>query len=177
MRKLKHLPLEQWPHVDHEAFRAAYQPCHIFDGTAGPGAHLSEGTRRMIETAWRRYLGFLAEFYPDDLLKQPADRITPERMRNLIDHLSKEVRMTTVAHVIDNLCYAARLIESADDWRWLAAIKARLAALARPEDRFHRLIPPWQILDLGIELMEEALKAPSDRHKRGEILYRDGLLL
>jgi len=85
--------------------------------------------------------------------------------------------MTTVAHVINNLCYAARLIEPAGDWRWLAAIKARLAALARPEDRFDRLIPPWQILDLGIELIEEALKAPSDRYKRREILYRDGLLL
>jgi len=174
MRKLKH---EQWPHVDHEAFRAAYQPGDIFDGTAGSGAHLSEGTRRMIETAWRRFLGFLAEFYPDDLLKPPADRITPDRIRNFIDHLSSEVRMTTVAHVISNLCYAARLIEPAGDWRWLAAIKARLAALARPEDRFDRLIPPWQILDLGIELMEQALKAPSDRYKRREILYRDGLLL
>src|SRR5262245_41807660 len=115
MRKLKHLPLEQWPHVDHEAFRAAYQPGDIFDGTAGSGAHLSEGTRRMIETAWRRFLGFLAEFYPDDLLKPPADRITPDRIRNFIDHLRSEVRMTTVAHVISNLCYAARLIEPAGD--------------------------------------------------------------
>jgi hypothetical protein len=26
MRKLKHLPLEQWPLRDHEVFRAAYHP-------------------------------------------------------------------------------------------------------------------------------------------------------
>jgi integrase len=98
-------------------------------------------------------------------------------MRDFIDHLSNDVRMTTVAHVIGNIGYAARLIAPQDDWRWLCAIRARIAALARPEDRFDRLIPPWQILDLGIELMEQALEAPSDRYKRREILYRDGLLL
>jgi hypothetical protein len=177
MRKLKHLPLEQWPHADHEAFRAAYEPGDIFDETAGPGALLSEGTRRMIRTAYRRWLGFLKAHYPEDLLKPPADRITQERVRAFIDHLSNEVRLTTVAHVVDNLCYAARLIAPIGDWRWIASIKARLAALARPEDRFDRLIPPWQILDLGIDLMEEALKVPSDRYKQREIRYRDGLLL
>ena len=55
--------------------------------------------------------------------------------------------------------------------------KARLAARARPEDRFDRLVPPWQTLDFGIELMDEALKLPSTGHKQREIQYRDGLLL
>jgi hypothetical protein len=177
MRELKHLPLAEWPNADREAFRAAYEPGDIFDETAGPGAHLSEGTRRTIETAYRRWLGFLNAKYPEDLLKPRADRITQERVRSFVDQLSHEVRWTTIAHVIDNLCYAARLIAPADDWRWLASIKARLAALAQPEDRFDRLIPPWQILDLGIELMEEALSLPRDRYRRREIQYRDGLLL
>ena len=107
MRELKHLPLNQWPDADHEAFRAAYQPGDIFDETAGPGAHLSVGTRRMIRTAYGRWLGFLNAEYPDDLLKPLADRITQERVRSFVDQLSNEVRLTTVAHVIDNLCYAA----------------------------------------------------------------------
>ena len=59
MRTLKHLPLDKWPEADREAFRAAYEPGDLFDETAGPGAHLSEGTRRMIRTAYRRWLGFL----------------------------------------------------------------------------------------------------------------------
>src|SRR5689334_17839843 len=110
MRKLKHLPVDQWPDVDREAFRIAYEPGDIFDGTGGAGAHLAEGTRKMIQTAYRRWLGFLQEFYPDHLLMAPADRVTLERMRVFVQHLSSEVRPTTVAHVIYNVCYAARLI-------------------------------------------------------------------
>jgi hypothetical protein len=118
MRKLKHLPLDQCPDADHEAFRIAYEPGDVFDEPGGPGAHLAEGTRKMIQTAYRRWLGFLREFYPDDLLKAPADRITLERVRAFFDHLRREVRPTTVAHVICNLCYAARLIAPRSDWRW-----------------------------------------------------------
>ena len=81
MRKLKHLPLDQWPVADHEAFAKAYEPGDIFDETSGPGAHLAEGTRKLIKTCYRRWLGFLKEHYPDDLLKPPAKRITPERVR------------------------------------------------------------------------------------------------
>ena len=119
----------------------------------------------------------MTEHYPDDLLKPPADRITPDRVRAFIDHLSAEIRPTSVAIAVDNLCYAARLIAPERDWRWLASIKRRLAARAKPEDRFDRLVPPWQTLDFGIELMDEALSLPSTGHKQREIQYRDGLIL
>jgi hypothetical protein len=176
MRKLKHLPLDQWPEADVRAFANAYEAGDLFDETAGLGAHLTEGTRRMIRTAYRRWLGFLKEWYPSDLLKPLADRITPERVRTFIDHLGGEVRPTTVAHVVDNLCYAARLMAPRNDWRWLASIKARLAALARPQNRFDRLVPPWHILDFGIEMTDEALTLPFARKQR-ELQYRDGLIL
>ena len=67
---------ERWPEADHEAFKAVYEPGDVFDETAGPGAHLAEGTRRMIETTYRRWLGFLKANYPGDLFMPPADRIT-----------------------------------------------------------------------------------------------------
>ena len=177
MRKLKHLPLDQWPAADIEAFAGAFAPGDIFDDTAGPGAPLMEGTRRMIRTAYRRWLGYLQEHYPDDLRQAPANRINPDRVRSFIDHLSAEVRSTTVAIVIDNLCYAARLLAPERDWRWLASLKAHLAARAKPEDRFDRLVPPWRTFDYGIELMDEAITLPITGHKQREIQYRDGLLL
>jgi integrase/recombinase XerD len=176
MRKLKHLPVDQWPAADIAAFAKAYEPGDIFDETAGPGAHLAEGTRRMIQTAYRRWLGFLTEHRPGALLEPPPERITPDRLRDLKEHLSVEVRATTVAHVVDNLHYAARLIAPERDWSWLAALDARLAAIAKHEDRFDRLVPPWHTLDLGIELMDEALTLPSAR-KQQELQYRDGLIV
>ena len=131
----------------------------------------------MISTAYRRWLGFLNVDYPDDLLKSPADRITLERVRAFVDHLGAEIRPTSVAIAVDNLYYAARLIAPATDWRWLASIKTRLAARAKPEDRFNRLVSPLLILDFGIELMDEALSLRSNGHKLREIQYRDGLIL
>ena len=177
MRKLKHLPLDRWPAADIDAFARVFAPGDIFEDTAGLGAHLSEGTRRMIRTAYRRWLGFVKEHYTDDLLLPPADRIRLGRVRDFIGLLEAEVSSTSVAIIIDNLCYAARLIAPERDWRWLASLKARLAARAEPEDRFDRLVPPWQILDLGIELMDKANKLPITGHKQREIQYRDGLLL
>jgi integrase/recombinase XerD len=177
MGKLKHLALEDWPKADVEAFAKAYQPGDIFDDTGGPGAHLARGTRKMIKTAYRRWLGFLEEHHFDDLLKPPADRITLERVRAFVDHLDAETGPTSVAIVIDNLRYAARLLAPERDWRWLASIKRRLVARGKPEDRFNRLVPPWQSLDFAIELREEALSLPESDHKEREIQYRDGLIL
>ena len=176
MRKLKHLPLAHWPAADHDALNVAYQPGDIFDESRGVGAHHSEGWRRMIRTTYRRWLGFLTDHYSADLLKPPAERITPERVRTFVEHLSAEVRPTTVAMAVAHLYGAARLFDPAADWRWLSSLKARLASRSDPEDRFDRLVPPWQTLDLGIEMMDEAASLPSAGKQR-ELYYRDGLLI
>ena len=97
MRTLKHLAENEWPEVDRQALCAAYKPGDIFDETAGPGAHLAERTREAIKFAYRRWLGFLKPNYSDDLSKPPAERITPQRVRAFIEHLSAEVRPSTVA--------------------------------------------------------------------------------
>jgi hypothetical protein len=176
MRKLKHLPVVDWPEADREAFRSAYHPGDIFDDDCGRGAHLSQGWRRMIETSYRRWLMFLTEYRPAELLKSPAERITPELVQAFIEHLSAETRATTVAVSIANLYAAARLIAPAADWRWLASLKTRLSARAEPQDRFDRLVPPPYTLDLGIEMMDQAGTLPS-AGKRRELHYRDGLII
>ena len=177
MRKLKHLPLDQWPEADIEAFKRAYETGDIFDESLGPGAHHSRGWRMMVETSYRRWLGFLAEQQQADLPKPPAARITLETVRVFVEQLTTEVRPTTVAMSIANLYAAARLIAPMADWRWLASVKASLAARAEPEDRFNLLVPAWYTLDFGIDLMDEAPTLQTSAHRQREIQYRDGLLL
>jgi integrase/recombinase XerD len=177
MRTLKHLPWNDWPEADREAFRAAYELGDLFDGTVGPGAHFSEGTRQMIKGTYRRWLAFLKANCPADLSMSPSERITRERVRAFIDHLSAEVRPSTVAIAGARLYAAARLIAPTTEWAWLRSVKSRLECQARSEDRFDRLVPPWQTLNFGIELMDAALTLPTSGHKQREIQYRDGLLL
>ena len=177
MRKLKHLPVDDWPEADQIAFEAAFAPGDIFDGTSGPGSHLAEGTRRTIRFGYRRWLGFLAAHYPDDLSKAPADRITLDRVRAFTEHLGAGMLPTSVFNVIDNLYFAARLVAPTRDWAWLKAIKARLAARAMARDRFDRLVPSARTLDFGVELMDQALLMPTVVAKPAAIQYRDGLML
>ena len=177
MRTLKHLPVNEWPEADRAAFRAAYAPGDVFDDTAGCGAHLSEGTREWVKFVYRRWLGFLKATYPDDLSMPPAERITPERVRAFIDHLSTSTRPSSIAIAADQLYKAAQLIDPTSEWAWLRSLKARLASRALPEDRFDRLVPPLQTLNFGIELMDAALTLPISGHKQREIQFRDGLLL
>jgi integrase/recombinase XerD len=171
------LPPDQWPAADHAAFEAAYAPGDIFDDTSGPGAYLAEGSRRMIGTVYRRWLGFLKQTHPEDLLLAPIDRLTPDRVRAFIECLRVEVKPTTLAIAGSNLLYTARLFAPRRDWSWLRSLKRRLDSQARPEDRFARLVSGWQTLDLGIRLMDEALRFPSSQHMDREMLYRDGLLI
>ena len=119
----------------------------------------------MIRTAWRRWLGFLAEHYPDDLLKPPADRITPERVRAFIEHLAARGTADDVAHV-GRQSLLRRTPDRTDNRLALAGLDqgSPCCACAHPEDRFDRLVPPWHTFDLGIELMDEALSlAPEQR--------------
>ena len=125
-----------------QAFRAAYEPGDIFDGTAGPGAHLAEGTRRAIRFTYRRWLGFLKANYPDDLSMAPAERITPERVRAFIEHLSAEIGPSSVAIAVDRLYAAARLIAPTTDWAWLRSIKSRLALTGSAPGSIRSTRPP-----------------------------------
>ena len=177
MTELKHLPVNEWPEADREAFRAAYEPGDVFDETAGPGAHFSPDTRKMIEVGYRRWLGFLKANCSDDLALPPAERIKPEQVRRFIEYISAESRPISVAIVVHLLHAAAKLFAPKADWAWLGSIKSRLGYRAWREDRFDRLVPPLKTLNFGIELMDAALKLPVRVHKGREIQYRDGLLL
>jgi hypothetical protein len=176
MRRIKHLPLKQWPLADRQAWEAAFVEGDIFDGTRGPGAHLSPGSRRTILFAYRRWLGFLAAHKPDTLRQPPAARIRPELLRDYVAVLQGEGVATTTAIAVHSLYLAARLLAPQEDWTWLRDLRSTLVARSRPVDRFDRLVPPWQILDLSLDMMERILGA-ADWTPDGLRTYRDGLLL
>jgi integrase/recombinase XerD len=176
-RRLKHLPEDQWPAEDHRLFAAAYAAGDIFDDHRGAGAHLAAGTRRSIRFAWRRWLGFLAEPEPQAIRLPAAERITPERVRAYVEHLSGSMAPGSVAVTVALLFAGARLIAPDWDWRWLTALKTRLAARATCKDRFDRLVPAHRTLQLGIGLMEQAGGLPAGGREARELQYRDGLVI
>ena len=176
-RPLKHLPKDQWPADDRLRFEAARQPRDIFDEAAAACSNWSEGTWRRVETSYRRWLGFLALKHPVDLILPAEDRITPERVKGFVEHLTENVRDTTIVINLEGLLMAARLLAPSEDFEWLAALKNRLAAKARPMERLSKLKMPWETLALGLSLMDGAMKAPPRDHLLNEIEFRDGLII
>jgi len=177
MTAIKGLDPKDWPRADHEAFHRAYLAGNIFDGSVGPGAHLSEGSREFIRKAYRRWLGFLADSHPNDIYLEPADRITPERIKAFVGRLDDEVRPTTVRTAVDGVYRGALIIAPDRDWDWLLGIIRRLKARAQPSDRFDKLVPAWQVLDHGLELMDTAIQRGRLIESRHRVDYRDGLML
>jgi hypothetical protein len=51
MRTLKHLPVNEWPEADREAFRAAYEPGDVFDETAGRALTSQNDRQRSLLSA------------------------------------------------------------------------------------------------------------------------------
>lgn len=177
MKTLKHLPYEHWPQADRDDWEAAFVERDVFDDKSSPGAHLSAGTRRMILFCYRRWLGHLAAEHAALLSKPPAARITMPAVRNYVAALQAENAATTVAISVDGLYRAAGLLAPQADWDWLRRVRTGLAARATPQDRFDRLIPPWLILDLGLQMMDRSLAAAEGPRQVRERRYRDGLLL
>ncbi len=173
----KHLPRDLWPEADRIAFDAAFAPADRFDDERSPGADLSTGTRRLIETAYRRWLGYVLPLHPAESALAPENRITRMRVAEFVAHLKTTVRDTTVATVLDGLHYAARLIAPRQDWAWLKSVQRRIHAAAIPLDRLDQLQPPSKTLHLGLSMMDEARAQDPDPHHLHDLRYRDGLVI
>jgi site-specific recombinase XerD len=174
---LKHLPGNEWPLEDRMRFEAARQPRDIFDENPAPCAGWSAGTWQQVETAYRRWLGFVKLYHPEDLRLPPEARIAKVRVRSFVEHLEATVRATSIVINLNGLVMAAYLLAPDGDYRWLKFVMRRVAAKARPMERLPRLRMPWETLTLGQGLIDRAMKAPRRDHLLNELQFRDGLIL
>ncbi|MEW9837521.1 tyrosine-type recombinase/integrase [Mesorhizobium marinum] len=158
-------------------FEAARQPRDIFDEDDAAHGNWSAGTWRQVETAYRRWLGFLQSEHPEELLLLPEARITPERVRGFVEHLALSIRDTSIVINLDGLLMAARFLAPAVDYRWLASVKRRVNARARPIERLSKLRMSWETFKLGQSLMDRAMQAHPRDHLLNELQFRDGLIL
>ena len=70
-----------------------------------------------------------------------------------------------------------RLMDPEGNWTWLAGIRKRVVAGARPIDRLDRLETPWRLCGLGLLLMDGAIGRSPCPHRLAEVSFRDGLIL
>jgi integrase/recombinase XerD len=170
-----YLPHGQWPAADRLLW---HQAMASDDPFAAPGARLAEASKIDYWFAWRRWLGFLAIHEPTALDFAPSERLTIERMRSFAAHLAETNIPRSVAIQVDALYKAARVMMPERDWTWLKAVKARLHRAAPPSASSGPVITSLQLLDLGLQLMDESKPALSASISKADAArYRDGLMI
>ena len=171
-----HLPFADWPEVDRQMWRNAANNDDPF--AVGRAALLAKTTLHKYWMGWRRFLGFLTMIAPDALEIAPPERLTTERVRRYVEHLRETNTPHSVAIQVDSLYGAARTMMPEWDWSWLRKIKARLYSAAPRGNSARPVITSVQLVDLGIELMEECtvtVNAPVTM--ADAVQYRDGLMI
>ncbi len=163
-----------WPQADRTAWNAAFDEGDIFDGR-GPAAHWSAGSRRSVASGYGRWIGYLTSMEPGALALPPADRVTRGRLRCYLDHLSAEISPAGTFNYAKHLYDAIRVMAPECDWDWLKAIVWRLDGRAPRRNKRSRMVPPGQLIRLGIGLMEQA--QPQIEGLNAAIAYRDGLII
>jgi integrase/recombinase XerD len=171
-----HLPYPQWPAADRLLWERAVGGDDPFEH--GAAARLAKTSQHRYLFGWRRFLGFLAIDDPAALEATPSERLTIERVRAFAAHLAETNSPRSVAIQIDALYKAARVMLPQHDWGWLKSVKARLHAVAPTHLPTGPVITSLQLLELGLELMDESRPAPNmPISMASAIKYRDGLMI
>lgn len=180
-RRLKHLPLNEWPDDDREAFALLFErEGDLFDDN-GPLSHVSPATERAFIHSYRRWLGFLTAHHQQLLSEPPGDRVTPATVEAYGRHLQKTCNPHSTADQITKLHLCIRKLAPQRDWGWIARLCARLRISAgRRPSRPHIFVTSAQTFDFGIRLMEEAWQVfhvSGERSKNTLMNYRDGMVI
>ena len=171
-----HLPFARWPAADQSLWQRAMSSDDPFGDAAG--ARLAKTSKSQYQSAWRRFLGFLAIEEPSALEFAAAERLTIERVRVFAAHLAATNTPRSVAIQIDALYKAARVMMPEHDWTWLKSVKARLYAAAPSHAPAGPVITSVQLLDLGQELMDESRPGLNTPIRMADaVRYRDGLMI
>ena len=168
-------PVEQWPQLDRQYWKAALQPGDLLD-EGGCRAERSHYSNREMQKGYGRWLAWLEANGPLDVQVAPGDRITRDRVKAYARHLETENASGTVIARLIELKVMAAIMDPGSDWSWIYRIASSIRARHKPaRPKRHRLVHSERLLDLGLGLMA---KAEGERTTlRRFKTYRDGLLI
>jgi len=171
------LKMEAWPEADRLAWIAAVRPDSVFED-GGLGAGWAPATRETAIGSYGRWLGWLKRNGLLDPGVGPADRVTPERIREYVADRLQQIAASSMAPCLAHLYCALRAMAPDRDWRWMRGVISLIRGGAvRTRDKQARLVPSGQLFAFGVELMDQADGPAGGTTSHRAQYFRDGLLI
>ncbi len=144
----------------------------------GGGADWAPHSRRKIGKGYGRWLTWLDSRGLLDPDAEPAERITPDRVRDYVAEIRTLNAPYTVLARVQELNQAIRVMAPKRDWTWVRRIdnRVRHSAISVRNKRV-RVVPANALLALGIELITTADDPESGTRLQRACRYRDGLMI
>ncbi len=173
--RMRIMPLHEWPPADCRAWADAVRWADVLE-RPGPLARLSKDKQEVKQSAYGRWLGFVADA---DLMTEVTSGlacITPASVAAFIDRLKALFASYTVAGYVTDLDIVVRALAGGRGFDFLRVAATNLRRMGRPaNDKRPRIRPSAEIYQLGLDLMAAAhgqvcpLKAAAT--------FRDGLII
>ncbi len=178
MNKKLALPIARisdWPVKDQEAWHAACQSGGWFEDE-GPLARFAQARLMILEAAYGRWLGFLAQCETERHRVSGCDALNAERIRSFIDMLTASLASRSVATYLADLRFVTHALAPSRSFHSLDRAADYLKKTARPsKNKRERVVPSRDLFSLGFFLMDGAPKSGS--RLRQACQFRDGLMI
>ena len=169
------MPLALWPEADRTVWQNALTPGTILDDHLGALAHLSVASNYKVERGYGRFLTYCKIHEPDCLQVAPAERISPQRVRSYVNHLTDIGNSTqTIMARLQDLGSMASLFAPELDWSFINRLASRIRARHKPAREKSRILMTDELAQLGYDLMHAA---QGDGSISDAVQYRDGLMI
>lgn len=170
------MPLEEWPPTDRQAWAEAISPGNLLlDG--GAAATWRQPTRKMVIKRYGRFLTYLQVTGHLDPTATPAERIAHDVVKDYVRKLQQECASVTVQGYVRDLVRALCVMAPEADLAWHRRRARALKTRSRvSRNKRARIVPAEELLELGVDLMDEALDEDISR-RRWAVQYRDGLTI
>jgi integrase/recombinase XerD len=175
---LTYLPVAQWPDEDQRAWASAHVKGTYFT-KGGRASEWATSTHERCEAEYGRLLLYFARHGLLKPVTRVGQRVTnPKPLTDFLDWLCGEIAPKSVVAALGHISQTVRALDEHADRTLLLRARSRLARTAKPVRKIDdQLLPPRELWELGLEMMQEAESNVALSVKHRAILYRDGLLI
>jgi len=174
---VKSWTLDRWPAADRQAWIAARRQGDTL-APGGAAAHWRDSTALTTMRSYGHWLRWLSENGLFDPQAGVAQQLTPQNMARFLTDIQKTLSTRTMTGRTSQIYMAVKVMAPEGDWLWLKDMWVRIDRRAKPlRNKNARLVDSAELVDCGIEGMEEAARCTDRCLFERAMLYRDAFMV